>query len=40
MNIIINEENDGNHVEGDAVEGSVDCVCREEVVRAINAMKT
>ena len=34
---IMNEENDWNcNVEGDAVEGSVVCVRREEVFQALN----
>ena len=38
---IINEENDCEHnVEGDAVEGPVVCVGREEVLQALNEMKT
>ena len=37
MERIINEENDWDHnVEGDAVECPVVCVCREEVVQALN----
>ena len=38
---IINEENHWDHsVEGDAVEGPVVCVSREEVLQALNEMKT
>ena len=38
---IMNDENDCDHsVEGDAVEGPVVCVCREEVLQALNEMKT
>ena len=38
---IMNEENDWDHdVEGDAVEGPVGCVGREEVLQALNEMKT
>ena len=36
MEKIMNEENDWDHVEGDAVEGPVVCVCREEVFQALN----
>ena len=37
----MNEENDCNHnVEGDAVEDRVDCVSGEEVVEALDKMKT
>ena len=37
---IINEENEWDHnVEGDAIEGPVDCVCRNEVVLALNEME-
>ena len=37
----MNEENDLDHdVEGDAEEGSVVCVSREEVLQALNEMKT
>ena len=37
----MNEENDqNNNVEGDAVEGPVVCVSREEVLQALNEMKT
>ena len=36
-----NVENDWDHnVEGDAVEGPLVCVCREEVVLALKEMKT
>ena len=36
----MNEENDWDHnVEGDAVEGSVVCVSKEEVLQALNEMK-
>ena len=38
---IINEENNWDHnVERDAVEGPVVCVRREEVLQALNEMKT
>ena len=41
MERIINEENDRYHnVEGDAVEGPVVCVNREEALQALNEMKT
>ena len=41
MERIMNEENDWDYnVEGDAVEGSVVCVSREEVFQALNEMKT
>ena len=37
----MNEENDwGYNVEGDAIEGPVICVSREEVLQALNEMKT
>ena len=37
MERITNEENDWDHnVEGDAVEGPVVCVSREEVLQALN----
>ena len=37
----MNEENDWDHnVEGDAVKGPVVCVSREEVLQALNEMKT
>ena len=39
MERIMNEENDRN-VEGDAVEGPVDWVSREEVVQVLDEMKT
>ena len=36
----MNEENDWDcDVEGDAVEGPVVCVCREEMLQALNEMK-
>ena len=38
---IMNEENDWDHnVEVDAVECSVDCASREDMVQALNEMKT
>ena len=38
---IMNEENDWDrNVEGDAVEGPVVCVSREEVLQALNETKT
>ena len=41
MEGIMNEENDCYHsVEGDAVEGPVVCVNGEEVLQALNEMKT
>ena len=41
MEGIINEENDLDHnVEGDAVEGPVVCVSREEVLQALNEKRT
>ena len=41
MKRIMNEENDWNHnVEGDAVEGQVLCVSREDVIQELNEMKT
>ena len=41
MERIMNEENDRYHnVEGDAAEGSVVCVSREEVLQALIVMKT
>ena len=34
--MIMNEENDWDHnVEGDAVDGPVVCVCREEVLQVL-----
>ena len=41
MERIINEENDWDHnVEADTVESPVVCVGREEVLQALNEMKT
>ena len=41
MERIMREENDwDNNVEGDAVEGSVHYVSREEVLQALNEVKT
>ena len=41
MERIMNKENDWDHnVEGDAVEGPVVCLSREEVLQALNKMKT
>ena len=41
MERIMNEENYWDHiVEGDALEGPVVCVSREEVLQALNKMKT
>ena len=38
---IINEKNDWDHyVEGETVEGPIVFVCREEVLQALNEMKT
>ena len=39
MKRIIDEENDRDHVEGNAVEGAVFCLRREDVVQALNEMK-
>ena len=40
MERIMNEENDWDHnVEGDAVEGPVVCVCREELLQVLHKMK-
>ena len=36
MERIMNEENDWDHVEVDAVEGPVVCLSREEVLQALN----
>ena len=36
MKRIMDEKNDWDHVEGDAVEGSVVCASREEVLQALN----
>ena len=41
MEWIMNEENDWDHnVEGDDVEGTADSVGREEVLQALNEMRT
>ena len=41
MERIMNEENDWDHnLEGDAVEGPVVCVSRDELLQALNEMKT
>ena len=41
MERIMNEENDWDHnVEADSVEGPVVCVSREDVLQALNVMKT
>ena len=41
MERIMNEENDlDRNVEGDAAEGPVVCVSREEVLQALSEMKT
>ena len=41
MEMIMDEENDWDHnVEGDAVKGPVVCVGREEVLQALNEMKS
>ena len=41
MERIMNEENDWDHdVEGDAGEGPVVCVSREEVLQALSEIKT
>ena len=39
MERIMNDENDWDNVEGDAVEGPVVCVSIEEVLQALNEMK-
>ena len=40
MDGIMNEENDcDKNVEGDAVEGPVVCVCREEMLQVLYEMK-
>ena len=36
----MNEENDWDRVEGDAVDGPIVCVSREDVLQALNEMKT
>ena len=39
--MVMNEGNDWDYnVEGDAVEGPVDCVSRDEVVQVLNETKT
>ena len=40
MERIMNEENDWDHVEGDAAEGPVVCVSREDVLKALYEKKT
>ena len=41
MERIMNHENDcGHNVEGDAAQGPVVCVSREEALQALNVMKT
>ena len=41
IKMIINKENDWDHsVEGEAVEGTVVCVGREEVLQALSEVKT
>ena len=41
MKQIMNKESNWDHnVEGDAVEGLVDCACRDEVLQALNEIKT
>ena len=41
MERIMSEENDWDHnMEGDAVDGPVVCVSREEVLQALNVRKT
>ena len=37
---IMNEENLDQNVEGDAVEGPVVCVSREDLLQALNELKT
>ena len=40
MKRIMNEENDWDHGQRDAVGDAVDCVHRDEVVQALNKIKT
>ena len=41
MEGIMNDESDWDlNVEGDAEEGPIVCVCSEEVLQALNEMKT
>ena len=41
MERIMNEENHWDHyMEGDTVESPVVCVCRKEVLQALNELKT
>ena len=41
MERITNEENDWDHnMEGDAAKGSVVCASRDDVLQALNEMKT
>ena len=41
MERLMNEDNDWDHnVQGDAVEGPVVCVSRQEVLQALDEMKT
>ena len=40
MERTMNEENEWDHVEKDVVEGPVVCVSREDVLQALNEMKT
>ena len=40
MKRTMNKENGWDHVEGDAIEGPVDCVSREVVLQASSKMKT
>ena len=41
METIMNEENNWDHdVDGDAVEGPIVCVSKEELFQALNEMRT
>ena len=40
MQRVINEENWDHNVKGDSVEGPVSCLSREEILQALNEMKT
>ena len=40
MERIMNKENDWNHnVEGDAVEGPIDSVCKDDIVQVLSEAK-
>ena len=39
MDRIMNDGNDWDHVEGDAIVGPVDRVCRDELVTPLNEIK-